>query len=130
MEEGKRSPDQFGDIVPELPPHCQQALLPLLSVSASDSQDIGFRDIVVFLHERFQFRTPQRIKKHILLQIGRDLRIWNYQFRKNGVCSTAFLAFDTKNTKDNGPLPGLKPSPVITVAYQAAGMTTTAVKLI
>ena len=130
MEEGKRSPDQFGDIVPELPPHCQQALLPLLSVSASDSQDIGFRDIVVFLHERFQFRTPQRIKEHILLQIGRDLRIRNDQFRKDGMCPAAFFAFDAKNAKDNRTLACLEAPSVIPVSNQATGMSTAAVELI
>ena len=66
----------------------------------------------------------------MLLQIGRDLRIRNYQFRKDGMCSAAFFAFDAKNAKDNGSLPGLKPSSVITVAYQAAGMPTVATELI
>ena len=42
----------------------------------------------------------------------------------------AFPAFDPKNAKDNGPLPGLKPPSVITVTYQTAGMTTIAAELI
>ncbi len=130
MEEGKSISDQIGNIVPEFLSHCLQSLLPLLSVSVSDSQNIGFRDIAVGLHERFQFGTSQWIEKHMLLQIGRDLRIRNYQFRQNSMCPAAFFAFDSKNAKDNGPLPCLKPSSVITVAYQTTGMTAAATELI
>ena len=130
MEERKSFPDQIGDFLLDFVAHCQQAFLPLLSVSASHSKNTGFRDIAVCLHEFLQFRTPQRIKKHILLQVGWNLRIWNDQFRKNGMGSATFLASDPKNAKDNGPLPGLKPSSVITMAYQTTGMTAVATELI
>ena len=130
MEEGKRIPDQIDNIVPELPSHCQQAFLPALSEPASDGQDVGFRDIAVSLHECFQFGTSQRIEKHMLLQIGWDLRIRNHQFRKNGVSPTAFLAFDAKNTKHNRALACLEAPSVIPVSNQATSMSTAAVELI
>ena len=128
MEEGKSIPDEIDNIVLERLSHCQQTFLPVLSVSASDGQNTGFSDIAVFSHECLQFRTSQRIKKHILLQVGWDLRIRNYQFRKDGMSPAAFLAFNPKNAKDNGPLPGLKPSSVITVTYQTTSMTAAAVE--
>ena len=130
MEVRKSIPDEIDNIVPELLAHRQQAFFPMLSVSTSDGQNIGFRDIAVLLHECFQFGTSQRIEKHKLLQIGRDLRIWNYQFRKNGVGSATFLAFDAKNAKNNSALACLESSSVIPMPNQAAGMTAIAVKSI
>ena len=46
------------------------------------------------------------------------------------MCPAAFFAFDAKNAKDNGSLPGLKSSSVRTVAYQTTGMTAVATELI
>ena len=128
VKKRKSIPDQIGDILLKIPAHCCQAFLPLFSVPAPDGQDVGLCDIAVCLHECFQFRTPQRIEKHILLQVSGDLGIRNNQLRKNGMGSTAFLTLDAKYAKDNGSLSGLKSSSVIAMAYQAASMPAAAEK--
>ncbi len=122
MKGRKGTLDQVGNTGLQIHSHGQQPLFPVSSVPASDGQNVGFRDITVGLHERFQFRAAQRIKQHPLLQICRDLGIRNYDFRENGMCTAAFPAFDAENTQDNGTLPCFQPPAVIPVTNQAASV--------
>ena len=122
MKDRKGTLDQIDDTIPDIHAHGQQPFLPISSVPASYSQDIGFRDITVGLHERFQFRTAQWIKQHPLLEIRRNLGIRDYQFRKNSMSPAALSAFDTENTQNNGALPCFQATAVISVTDQAAGV--------
>ena len=126
MKDRKGTLDQVSDIVLKLSPHTQQPFLPISSVPASDGQNVGFRDIAVVLHERFQFWTAQWIKQHPLLEIRRNLGIRNYDFRKNGMCTAAFPASDTQNVQDYCALPCFQATGVISVTNQAAGVPTAA----
>ena len=126
MKERKGTLDQVSNAGLQTHPHRQQPFFPVPSVPASDSQDIGLRDIIVFLHEQFHFGTAQRIKQHPLLQICRNLGIRNYDFRENCVCPATFPAFDSENVKDNRALPGFQATAVIPVTNQAASVPTAA----
>ena len=122
MKYRKGTPDQVSDTIPNRHAHAQQPFFPVSSVPASDSQDIGLRDIIVFLHEQFHFGTAQRIKQHPLLQICRNLGIRNDDFRENGMCTAAFLASDAQNAKDNRAMSCFQPPAIIPVTNQAAGV--------
>ena len=130
MKGRKGTLDQVGNIGLQIHSHGQQPLFPVSSVPASDGQNVGFRDITVGLHERFQVRAAQRIKQHPLLQIRRNLGLRNYDFRENGMCTAAFLASDAHNAKDNRALSCFQPPAVIPVTNQAAGVPAAATQFV
>ena len=79
------------------------------------------------MNKLFECLAAERMKKHLMLDIDRQLCIGYHQIRQDRVCSTALLAFDAKNSENLGSLRCFQLTVVVAVADQASGMTAAAV---